>query len=56
MERRLSDSLGQGIIPAIVVDWEAVTSRSADHESDVEMNDLDPERTIGELAEAELDD
>ncbi|WP_157261104.1 hypothetical protein [Paenibacillus wynnii] len=56
MDHRLSETLGEGVIPAVVVDWEAVTSLSEDFESDMETNDLDPEGTLGDLSEMEANE
>ncbi|MCL6601623.1 MAG: hypothetical protein K6T94_02025 [Paenibacillus sp.] len=56
MDQRLNEMLGEHTIPAVVVDWEAVTSLSEDSELDMEMNNLDPEGTLGDLSEMELNE
>jgi len=56
VDQRLNDMLGEHTIPAVVVDWEAVTSLSEDSELDMEMNNLDPEGTLGDLSEMELNE
>ncbi|MDQ0194010.1 hypothetical protein [Paenibacillus wynnii] len=53
MDHRLSETLGEGFIPAVAVDWEAITSLSEDFESDMDTNNLDPEGTLGDLSEME---
>jgi hypothetical protein len=54
VEQRIKDTLGAEDIPAVVVDWQAVTSLSEETGMEDDNNRLDPEDTIGDLSEAEL--
>ncbi|MFC3748916.1 hypothetical protein ACFORK_19590 [Paenibacillus sp. GCM10012306] len=44
-----SDALSEQDIPAEVVDWNAVTTSTPEHEESVEADKLDAEQTIGEV-------
>jgi len=54
VEQRIQDTLGAGDIPAVVVDWQAVTSLSEEKGMEDDNNRLDPEDTIGDLSEVGL--
>ncbi len=50
MDQRLSGLLGGEDIPGDIVDWEAVTMPGPEAEMEEHAEDLDADRTLGELS------